>query len=218
MPAGVVAHEIDGRIGSAYCPPMPADSSRKTTFGEVQQDRYRELVDELERATPGVTQAALAERLGIRPDHLARVRKGTRRVSTDLLLRAAKRLNFDPIYFDLQSGGPYQTFQASAHKGAPETVRDPVSSRARFLLFLESDAATERTRELALACMAAVGNQSPELEVLADEFARAVLGLPAVRLAQQIADGRGKMPRRELEAHVAHLFAALQGTRLGDPP
>jgi transcriptional regulator with XRE-family HTH domain len=73
----------------------PNGPKPKTFFGELEQDRYRRLVDDLERAYPGETQAKIAERLGIKPDHLARVRKGTRRVSKDMMITAAQRLGSD---------------------------------------------------------------------------------------------------------------------------
>ena len=80
-------------------------SDRAWSFGELEQDRYRALVEAL--VAGGRTRAQVGVLLSIRPDHLTRVMSGVRRASAETRMRAANALGFDHRYFTDPGGLPW---------------------------------------------------------------------------------------------------------------
>lgn len=69
--------------------------------GELLRLRYQQLIEELgaEYGKAHGWKRQVADRLGISPAHLTRIRKGTRNVSLEAAVTAAVRVGFDPAYF-----------------------------------------------------------------------------------------------------------------------
>ncbi|MBN2799721.1 MAG: GTP cyclohydrolase I FolE2 [Deltaproteobacteria bacterium] len=103
-----------GQEGPTSFEPPEADEDASFSFGAWLKQQ---------RQARSLSQAELAEHLGVSPSHLARVESGEKRLSVGALERLAERLGMDPINVKLRAGlVPAELLQAVA--------RDPEGFRA----------------------------------------------------------------------------------------
>jgi transcriptional regulator with XRE-family HTH domain len=182
----------------------PNGPKPKTFFGELEQDRYRRLVDDLEQAYPGETQAKIAERLGIKPDHLARVRKGTRRVSKDMMITAAQRLGFDSTYFTHRPDATPEQVRWTDFRHAHRTIQ-------RFDSNIVREGAS--LRDTAIGAVRAVFESAPEDEIRlqARMLAEQASELPVVRMTTMLQEALKKNEsRKTVESLTVALAMAIR--------
>ncbi|MEQ9082171.1 MAG: helix-turn-helix transcriptional regulator [Sandaracinaceae bacterium] len=162
------------------------------------QERYRQLIEDLatDLGHSHGWKKQVAERLGISPAHLTRVRKRQRKVSLEIARAAAERLGFDIAYFFSDEGLPHTAFRP-----------DGLGSQPLQLDFVSP--ATLRAEARRVMGLAFADDFRPE-EAIA--LARAVRALPWVLAAQRyeaaLSDTAGE---RGASFHAAVTAASLAG-------
>lgn len=98
---------------------MPASDDAK----ELAQRRFREMLVAIGRERGGSLgwKKEIAAQLGISAGHLSRVLAGTRGVSHEVLLKAARIFAFSPAYF-ASDAGSFRDFQSAGPGGGDSTI------------------------------------------------------------------------------------------------
>lgn len=170
---------------------------------ELAQERFRDFVDAVgrDRGEAAGWKQRLARELGISPGHLSRVLSGKRRVSDDVLQRAAAVFSFDPRLFTSERN-PFSDWRPAPPRGVSVGILAEIEGQVRA--YSEREWLIRAAREV----VARYSRGEPVSADDVDELAMGVLRLRVFRLAESMAEA----PEEQRRAQAVRLAVELLDT------